>query len=149
MRHTLLGIGLLAALLVAGPAFAQGKPLPPPASSATPPTEITVSMDGTKAVCSPSEIALPAETNVTLNITSHATSPVIITMADQFENGRVLHSDGDIVHNASEKGYTIKQNGKGVLKLRTLAAGEHAYGCASINNQKKPFTGKVVLSPPA
>ena len=149
MRHTLLAIGALAALLAAGPASAQGKPLPPPASSATPPTEITIGMDGTKAVCSPSEIALPAETNVTLNITSHATSPVIITMADQFENGRVLHSDGDIVHNASEKGYTIKQNGKGVLKLRTLPAGEHAYGCASINNQKEPFTGKVVLSPPA
>ena len=149
MRHPLLTIGAMAALSLASPNIVLAKSLGPAATDAMPPTEITVTMDGSKAVCSPSEIALPADTNITLTITSHATSPVIITMAGQFENGLVLHSDGDIVHNASEKGYTIKQNGKGILKLRTMPAGEHAYGCASINDQKEPFTGKVVLSPPA
>ena len=149
MRNPSFGIGAMIALIAVGPTLAHGKSLTAPASDVMPPVEITVGMDGTKAVCSPSEIALPADTNVSLMITSHANTPVIITMADQFENGRVLHSDGDIAHNASEKGYTIKQNGKGMLKLRTMSAGEHAYGCASINNQKEPFTGKVVLSPPA
>ena len=149
MRHPTIGIGATTALILTASTFAQAKSLGQPASDVMPPIEITVSMDGTKAVCSPSEIALPADTNVSLTITSHASTPVIITMAEQFENGLVLHSDGDIAHNASEKGYTIKQNGKGMLKLRTMAAGEHAYGCASINNQREPFTGKVVLSPPA
>ena len=149
MRHPVIGIGALTALVLASPTLAYAKSLGPAASDVMPPVEITVSMDGSKAVCAPSEIALPADTNVTLTITSHATTPVILTMAEQFENGRVLHSDGDIVHNASEKGYTIKQNGKGVLKLRTMGAGQHPYGCASINDQKESFTGKVVLSPPA
>ncbi len=61
----------------------------------------------------------------------------------------MLHADGDLVHVASEKGYTVKQNGKGTLRLRTLKAGQEEYACTSTRNADAPFKGKLVLSPPA
>ena len=139
----------MAALLTGSSVLVQAKPLAPPASDVMPPVEITITMDGTKAVCAPKEITLPADTNVMLTIVSHADKPVTITMPGQFEKGLVLHSDGDLIHVASEKGYTVKQNGKGTLKLRTMKSGEEAYACASTGNQGEPFTGKLVLTPPA
>lgn len=149
MRHGLIGLGALAALLSAGPAFAQGKPLPQPASDAMPPVELTITMEGNKPVCAPAEMRLPADTNVELHIVSQASEPVTVTAPGQFENARVLHADGDLVHVASEKGYLVKQNGKGVLRIRTMSAGEETYACTSNLNRKAPFEGKLILTPAA
>jgi hypothetical protein len=140
------GSAALVALLVAGPAFAQGKPLPPPASDAMPPVELTISLKDGKPVCDPAELRLPANTNVALKIVSSADVPVTITAPGQFENGLVLHADGDLVHVASEKGYTVKQNGQGTLRLRTMKAGQEEYACTSTRKLDAPFKGKLVLS---
>lgn len=139
----------LSAVLAAGPALAQSKPLPPPATDAMPPVELTISLKDGKPVCDPAELKLPADTNVALKIVSSADAPVTITAPGQFENGLVLHADGDLVHVASEKGYTVKQNGKGTLRLRTMKAGQEEYACTSTRNADAPFKGKLVLSPPA
>jgi hypothetical protein len=143
------GSAALAALLLAGPALAQGKPLAPPANDAMPPVELTISMKEGKPVCEPAELTLPADTNIALHIVSSADAPVTITAPGQFENGLVLHADGDLVHVASEKGYTVKQNGQGTLRLRTMKAGQEEYACTSTRNANAPFKGKLVLSPPA
>lgn len=143
------GAATLVACLVAGPAFAQGKPLPPPASDVTPPVELSVSMKDGKPVCDPAELRLPAETNVVLHIKSSADAPVVVTAPGQFENGLIQHADGDLIHVESEKGYTIKQNGQGTLRLRTMKAGEETYACTSTRNQSAPFEGKLILIPPA
>ncbi|MCJ2090016.1 cupredoxin domain-containing protein [Methylobacterium sp. E-005] len=143
------GAAALVACLAAGPAFAQGKPLPPPSSDVTPPVELNVSMKDGKPVCDPAELRLPANTNVVLHIKSTADAPVILTAPGQFENGLIQHSDGDLVHVESEKGYTIKQNGQGTLRLRTMKAGQEEYACTSSRNQSAPFKGKLILVPPA
>ena len=143
------GSATLLVLLAAGPALAQGKPLPQPAPDAMPPVELTISLKDGKPVCAPAELKLPADTNVALNIVSSADAPVTITAPGQFENGLVLHADGDLVHVASEKGYTVKQNGKGTLRLRTMKAGQEEYACTSTRNADAPFKGKLVLSPAA
>lgn len=149
MRHGLIALGALAALLPAAPAFAQSKPLPAPTSDAMPPVELTITMDGNKPVCAPAELRLPADTNVELHIISQAAEAVTVTAPGQFENARVLHADGDLVHVASEKGYTVKQNGKGILRIRTMGAGEQVYACTSNLNRKAPFEGKLNLAPSA
>ena len=138
-----------AALGLPAAALAQGKPLPPPASDVMPPVELTVEMRDGHPVCQPSELRLPADTNVALNVVSRADQPVTITMPGQFENGRVLHADGDLVHVASEKGYTVKREGRGTLRLRTVSAGEKAFACTGANSRSNPFEGKVILTPPA
>ncbi|MBD8909751.1 cupredoxin domain-containing protein [Methylorubrum zatmanii] len=143
---------LLSALPVLGlssAALAQGKPLPPPASDAMPPVELTIEMRDGHPVCQPAELRLPAETNIALNVVSRADQPVTITMPGQFENGRVLHADGDLVHVASEKGYTVKREGKGTLRLRTISAGEKPFACTGANSRSNPFEGKVILTPPS
>ncbi|MFF8801040.1 MULTISPECIES: anaerobic typically selenocysteine-containing protein [unclassified Methylobacterium] len=138
-----------AALGLPAAALAQGKPLPPPASDVMPPVELTVEMRDGHPVCQPAELRLPADTNVALNVVSRADQPVTITMPGQFENGRVLHADGDLVHVASEKGYTVKREGRGTLRLRTVSAGEKSFGCTGANSRSNPFEGKVILTPPA
>ena len=143
------GSATLLVLLAAGPALAQGKPLPQPATDAMPPVELTISLKDGKPVCAPAELKLPADTNVALNIVSSADAPVTITAPGQVEDGLVLHADGDLVHVASEKGYTVKQNGKGTLRLRTMKAGQEEYACTSTRNADAPFKGKLVLSPAA
>lgn len=127
----------------------KGKPLPPPATGAMPPVELTVEMNDGHPVCRPAELRLPADTNVALKVVSRANQPVTITMPGQFENGRVLHADGDLVHVASEKGYTVNRNGRGTLRLRTIAAGEKPFACTGTNSQDNPFEGKVILTPAA
>ncbi|MBK3401871.1 anaerobic typically selenocysteine-containing protein [Methylorubrum populi] len=141
------GLALPAAAHAEGQA--GGKPLPPPASDAMPPVELTVEMRDGHPVCQPAELRLPADTNVALNVVSRADQPVTITMPGQFENGRVLHADGDLVHVASEKGYTVKREGRGQLRLRTVAAGEKAFACTGANSRSNPFEDKVILTPPA
>ncbi|KQP95390.1 anaerobic typically selenocysteine-containing protein [Methylorubrum extorquens] len=148
LRFAPLGFGLMT-ILFAHAAAAQGKPDTQPESTSTPPVELKITKQDGKAVCSPAELRLPANSNVTINIISQSDSPVMLTSPNQFKNDQVLHHDGDLAHAASGDGYTVKQNGKGVLKLRTLAAGEQEYGCASINNQKEVFRGKLILSPPS
>ena len=149
MRYALLGLGALAASTCAGGAFAQSKPLPPASSDAMPPVELTITMDGDKPICAPAELKLPANTNVELRIVSQAAEPVTITAPGQFENANVLHADGDLIHVASEKGYLVKQHGKGILRIRTLKPGQETYACTSNRNQKAPFEGKLVLTSPA
>lgn len=137
------------ALPAAAQAQGQGKPLPPPASDAMPSIELTVEMRDGHPVCLPMELRLPADTNVALNVVSRADQPVTITMPGQFENGRVLHADGDLVHVASEKGYTVKREGRGQLRLRTVSAGEKTFACTGANSRSNPSEGKVILTPPA
>lgn len=149
MRYAWLGLGALAATISTSAAFAQSKPLPPASSDAMPPIELTITMDGDKPVCAPAELKLPANTNVELHIVSRAAEPVTVTAPGQFENANVLHADGDLVHVASEKGYLVKQNGKGVLRIRTMKEGQETYACTSNRNQKAPFEGKLVLAAPA
>lgn len=135
---TALGLALL---LTPATAFAQGKPLPPPASDATPPIALTITLQDGKPVCDPAELLVPANTNVALTISSQANADVTLTIPEQFSNGLVLHADGDLVHVASEKGYLVKRNGKGTLKLRTEGPGQVKYACTATNNQSQPFTG--------
>lgn len=148
LRFAPLGFGLMT-ILFAHAAAAQGKPDTQPESTSTPPVELKITKQDGKAVCSPAELRLLANSNVTINIISQSDSPVMLTSPNQLKNDQVLHHDGDLAHAASGDGYTVKQNGKGVLKLRTLAAGEQEYGCVSINNQKEIFRGKLILSPPS
>nr|USU33638.1 anaerobic typically selenocysteine-containing protein [Methylobacterium sp. OTU13CASTA1] len=149
MRHAVIGFGALAAVVSAGPVLAQGKPLPAPSSSTTVQGELTITMDGDKPVCAPAELKLPANTNVELHIVSTANVPVTITAPGQFEKGHVLHADGSLVHVSSVKGYLVKANGQGVLKIRTMEAGTETYACTTTSNQKAPFEGKLVLTAPA
>ena len=76
-------------------------------------------------------------------------TPVTITADGLFENGHVLHADGDLVHVASEKGYLVKRDGQGTLRVRTLEAGNHDFACTSTASKNAPFVGKLVLTPPA
>lgn len=149
MRNTPAAAFGLALSLVPALALAQGKPLPPPASGATPPIELTISMKDGKPDCSPAELLVPANTNIALNIVSHANADITVTIPGQFSNGLVQHADGDLVHVESEKGYLVKRNGKGTLKLRTEGPGKVEYACTSTTNQKAPFTGSYVRKPPA
>lgn len=148
MHRVTLAFAALAVLLSVDGAQAQGKPLPPPAQDAMPPVELDVALQDGKATCSPAELNLPADTNVELHVVSTANRMVTLTMQGQFENGRVLHTDGDVVHVASEKGYTIKANGKGIIRIRTQPPGELPYACTSTGDESQPFKGKVVLSKP-
>lgn len=114
-----------------------------------PTVELTITMNGDAPVCAPAELRLPAETNVALHIVNKTAQTITLTATGQFENGRVLHADGALVHVASEKGYTIKDNGQGTLKLRTIKAGEEEYACTSTRNQRDPFRGKLITTAPA
>ena len=148
MRNTVLAAAL--ATLLAGSAHAADNPqLGNPASDVIPPVELTITLQDGKPICAPADLRLPANTDVVLRVVSQANVPVTITAEGQFEQGHLLHADGDLVHVMSEKGYTVKANGHGTLKLRTLDAGEHSYGCTANNKRDAPFVGKMVLSPPA
>ena len=147
MRQFLTACAL--GLAIAGPARAETKPLPKPATDVMPPVELTITEQDGKPVCAPAELRLPADTNVALHVISRVNAPVTITAQGQFENAHVLHADGDLVHVASEKGYLVKQNGQGTLRFRTTGAGDSSYACTSARNQSQPFTGKLVLTPPA
>ena len=149
MRDAILALGTIAAVLFSQSAQAQGKPLPPPASDVMPPVELRIGLTDGKATCMPAELPLPADTNVELHLISTASQPVTITMEGQFEKGHVLHADGDVGHVASEKGYTIKANGKATIRVRTLPPGEVAFACTSTGNQSEPFKGKAILTKPA
>jgi hypothetical protein len=149
MRHSEWTLGTLCLVLSTTMALAQGKPLPPPASSGQPIMELTIEKKDGKIACAPAELRLPADTNAELRVVNHADQPVTLTIDGQFENGLVQHVDGDQGHSASEKGYTIKLNGKATLKFRTMAASERPYGCTGVNSQSDPFVGKYVLVPPA
>lgn len=148
-RYAVSTLGTLCLILSANLAHAEGQPLAPPASDGQPIMELTMEKKDGKIVCSPAELRLPADTNAELRVINKANQPVTLTMEGQFENGLVQHADGDHGHSASEKGYTIKLNGKATLKFRTMAAGERPYGCTGVNDQSHPFVGKYILVPPA
>ncbi|MCJ2064350.1 cupredoxin domain-containing protein [Methylobacterium sp. J-088] len=149
MRRTFTGAAYLAVFLLVGSAGAESKSLEEPSSDAMPPVELVISMKDGKPVCDPAEILLPANTNISLHIVSSADAPITITAPGQFENGLVLHADGDLIHIASEKGYTVKQKGQGTLRLRTMKPGQEEYACTSNRNANDPFKGKLTLTPPA
>lgn len=149
MRHALLAGALGAALLAGAAAAADNPELGKPASGVVPPVEMTITLADGKPACAPATLRLPADTDVALNIVSKAGVPVTFTAPGQFVDGHVLHADGDLVHVASEKGYLVKANGRGTLRLRTLAAGDHSYACTANDKRDAPFVGKLVLVPPA
>ncbi len=149
MRHAMIGLGALAATAFTNPALAEGKPLPPASSDTTVQGELTITMEGDKPVCAPAELRLPSNTNVALHIVNTANVAVTITAPGQFEKGHVLHADGSLIHVASEKGYLMKANGQGTLKIRTLMEGTETYACTTTGNRMAPFEGKLVLTPPA
>lgn len=140
----------LGGMALATPAVAaETKPLPPPSSNVMPPIELTVTLENGKPVCAPAELLVPANTNIALHIVSKADRPVTLTIPGQFSNGLVLHSDGDLVHVESEKGYLIKQNGRGTLRLRSEGVGREEYACTSTANESAPFKGQYVRKEPA
>jgi hypothetical protein len=116
-------------------------------STDMPTVELTMTTEGRAAKCSPAELKLPANTDVRIRITNQSSSQIVLTAPRIFENKNVLHHDGDVVHVASNDGYTVKQNGKGELRVRTIAQGQYPFGCTSVNNRAEPFEGNLTLSP--
>jgi hypothetical protein len=115
--------------------------------AATPPIALTMSVEDGGAKCDPAEIRLLANSDVELQISNQSKDQITLTAPRIFENKNVLHHDGDLVHVASNDGYLVKANGKGVLKVRTIAEGRYPYGCTSVNKQSKPFQGTLTLAP--
>lgn len=140
-RFVLLG------LLLLGPAMAEEKPTGASRNAdALPPVALTVEEADGAVRCAPADLRLPADSNVELTIHNTTKNQVTLTAPRQFENRHVLHHDGDLVHVASNDGYLIKQNGKGMLRIRTLAEGQYPYGCTSVSKQSAPFQGTLTLS---
>jgi len=99
------------------------------------------------AKCAPAELRFPANSDVELQISNQSKDQITLTAPRIFENKNVLHHDSDLVHVASNDGYLVKPNGKGVLKVRIIAEGQYPYGCTSVHNQAKPFEGTLTLGP--
>lgn len=137
---------LLLAALTGGARAAND--LPPPKTDAMPPVEVTITAENGVPVCAPAELRLPAQTNVDLQITNQSNEQVSLTAPQIFQNKNVLHHDGDVVHVASNDAYLVKANGKGAIRLRTIAPGEYKYGCTATTKQDKPFEGKLTLIDP-
>jgi hypothetical protein len=131
---------LTAALLIGGAA---------PAAETMPSVDLTMTVENGAAKCAPAELRLPADTDVSIHVENHSTSQIVLTAPQIFENKNVLHHDGDVVHVASNEGYTVKQNGKGELRVRTIAAGQYPFGCTSVNDRSQPFKGTLTLAPAA
>ncbi|KMO42523.1 hypothetical protein VQ03_10780 [Methylobacterium tarhaniae] len=123
--------------------------LPPPKTDAMPPVEVTITAENGVLACAPAELRLPAQSNVDLHVTNQSNLQVSLTAPQIFQNKNVLHHDGDVVHVASNDAYMVKANGKGEIRLRTIAPGEYTYGCTATTKQDKPFTGKLTLVDPA
>ncbi|AWN46297.1 hypothetical protein DK419_08205 [Methylobacterium terrae] len=122
--------------------------LPPPKTDAMPPVEVTITAENGVPRCAPAELRLPAQTNVDLHVTNQSNEQISLTAPQIFQNKNVLHHDGDVVHVASNDAYLIKANGKGEIRLRTIAPGEYKYGCTAVSKQDKPFEGKLTLVDP-
>ncbi|MGY2049824.1 hypothetical protein [Methylobacterium sp. JK268] len=141
--------GLLLAGLAAGPALAAND-LPPPKNGDTmPPVSLTITSENGAPKCDPAELRLPADSNVALQVVNQSKDEVTLTAPKIFENRYVLHHDGDVVHVANNDGYVVKQNGRGEIRLRTIAPGQYTFGCTSVTARNKPFEGKLTLVDPA
>lgn len=123
--------------------------LPPPKTDAMPPVEVTITAENGVPACAPAELRLPAQSNVDLHVVNQSNEQVSLTAPQIFQNKNVLHHDGDVVHVASNDAYLVKANGKGAIRLRTIAPGEYTYGCTATTKQDQPFTGKLTLIDPA
>ncbi|MBP1183108.1 hypothetical protein [Methylobacterium sp. PvR107] len=77
---------------------------------------------------------------------NRSTTQFVLTAPQIYETKNVLYHDGDVVHVASNEGYTVKQNGKGEIRARTNAAGQYPFGCTSLNDTSKPFRGTLTLT---
>jgi len=145
LTRTTLAAAALA--LLTGSAHAAND-LPPPKTDAMPPVEVTITAENGVPACAPAELRLPAQSNVDLHVVNQSNEQVSLTAPQIFQNKNVLHHDGDVVHVASNDAYLVKANGKGEIRLRTIAAGEYTYGCTATSKQDKPFTGKLTLIDP-
>ncbi|SDA30114.1 hypothetical protein SAMN02799622_04642 [Methylobacterium sp. UNC378MF] len=119
------------------------------AAGTMPTVDLIMTVENGAAKCAPADLRLPADTDVSIRVQNHTTSQIVLTAPQIFENKNVLHHDGDVVHVASNDGYTVKQNGKGEIRVRTIAAGQYPYGCTSVNDKSQPFRGTLTLSPAA
>jgi len=137
---------LLAAALSGGARAAND--LPPPKTDAMPPVEVTITAENGVPRCAPADLRLPAQSNVDLHVTNQSNTQVSPGPPQIFRDKNVLHHDGDVVHVASNDAYLIKANGKGEIRLRTIAPGEYTYGCTATTKQDQPFTGKLTLVDP-
>ncbi|MEH3148097.1 MAG: hypothetical protein PGN34_22815 [Methylobacterium frigidaeris] len=137
------------ALGLTGPALAAND-LPPPKAGGEvmPPVEVTITTKDGAASCAPAELRLPAQSNVSLQVVNQSDAQVTITAPQIFQNKNVLHHDGDVVHVASNDAYLVKANGKGEIRLRTIAPGDYTWGCTSTNARSKPFEGRLTLVDP-
>ena len=135
-----LGAILTAALLLTGAAQA---------AETMPSVDLTMTVENGVPTCAPAELRLPADTDVSIKVQNRSTSQFVLTAPQIFENKNVLHHDGDVVHVASNEGYTVKQNGKGEIRVRTIGAGQYPFGCTSVNDRSKPFQGTLTLTPAA
>jgi hypothetical protein len=150
-RHLPLVLSTIvsAVLLVSGAAHAaENMPSREGGEKSMPSVELTMNVEGGAAKCSPAELRLPANSDVSIKVTNQSSSQIVLTAPRIFENKNVLHHDGDVVHVASNDGYTVKQHGKGELRVRTIAEGQYPFGCTSVNNKSEPFQGTLTLSPP-
>lgn len=150
LRRTSVATALTLGVLVSGiaaPRAAENMDSRPSNDQRVPPVEILMTVEDGGARCAPAELRLPAKSDVELSIVNNSTSQITLTAPRIFENKNVLHHDGDLIHVASNDGYLVKANGKGTLKVRTIADGQYPYGCTSVTNKSKPFEGKLTLAP--
>ena len=139
---------LLLASCIVGSAAGAAENMPArEAHAVAPPVALTMSVENGAAKCDPAELQLPANSDVELQISNQSKDQITLTAPRIFENKNVLHHDGDLVHVASNDGYLVKANGKGVLKVRMIAEGKYPFGCTSVNKQSKPFEGTLTLAP--
>src|SRR4051794_30401069 len=146
---SVLSTTVAAMFLMSGAAFAaENMPSREGGGKGMPSVELTMNVDSGAAKCSPAELRLPANTDVSIKVTNQSSSQIVLTAPRIFENKNVLHHDGDVVHVASNDGYPVKQHGAGELRVRTIAEGQYPFGCTSVNNKSEPFKGTLTLSPP-
>ena len=117
------------------------------AAETMPAVDLIMTADKGAAICAPAELRLPANADVSIRVQNRSSTQIVLTAPEMFENKNVLHHDGDVVHVASNEGYTVKQNGKGEIRIRTIAPGQYPFGCTSVNAKSQPFRGTLVLTP--
>lgn len=149
------GRSLIGAVLIAAPLLlatdpvgaAENMPSRERTDKAMVPVELTMDVENGAARCEPADLRLPADSDVALRIVNRSKHQFTLTAPRIFENKNVLHHDGDLAHVASDDGYTVKANGKGDLRVRTIAAGQYPFACTSVQNQSEPFRGTLTLAP--
>ena len=143
-----LGLSLMALGLQGAAAQSFNAPkqeAPQVGGDASPPVDIKFDLVDGKARCEPPELRLPARTDVQVKITNASDENAVIAAPRLFSNEFVLHHEGDLVHAASNQGYTLKARGTGHMRLRTPPPGDYEFTCAQVRDLGSPYKGKLTL----